>query len=99
MSTPAYDRSERIGRNGMKIWNQIVGFLKERGVNTQLSEDVSSDIIAGMLPREPPLLVNYKCRRLPRLLQAEVLRRCFHQTKSAIRTTPLDERGKSGTLA
>ncbi len=93
MSTPGYDRAERIGRNGMEIWNQICRFLRERGANTQLSEDVSSDIIAGMIPREPALLVNYKCRRLPRQLQVEALRKCFSRPKSAIRTIPLDEVG------
>ena len=45
-----------------------------------------------MLSRKPPLLVNYKCRRLPRLLQAgERSRRCFHQPKSAIHTRTLEE--------
>ena len=84
----------------MEIWNQIVRFLKEQGVNRELSEDVSSDIIEGMVRREPPLLVNYQCGRLPRQLRVEALRRCFSQSKSAIRTTPLDEVGtESPSLA
>src|SRR5271157_5040818 len=102
MSRPAYDRTERIGRNCMRIWKQIFHFLERRGANTQLSEDVSSDIIAGMWQRKrkPPLLVNYRCRHLPRQLQVEALRRCFWQPKSAIRTSPLDEVGtEEATLA
>src|SRR5271157_5720443 len=100
MSRPAYDRTERIGPNCMKIWKQIFHFLERRGANTQLSEDVSSDIIADMWQRKPPLLVNYRCRRLPRQLQVEALRRCFCQPKSAIRTSPLDNVGtEEATLA
>src|SRR5271157_1211709 len=100
MSRPGYDRAERIGGNAMRNWKQIFRFLERRGANTQLSQDVSSDIIAGMIRRKPPLLVNYRCRRLPRQLQVEALRRCFWQPKSAIRTSPLDEVGtEEATLA
>ncbi len=85
------DRAKRIGRNSIEIWNQIVRFLKERGINRQISEDVSSDMIEGLVRRKPPLLVNYQCGRLPRELQSEALRRCFSQPKSEIRTIPLDQ--------